>query len=168
MNIYKVQKEYESINKAIYDADGEITDEVDKWLESLDDKTDEAIAYMCQEVSNLELHADAVSQEAAKLSGRASAMKNSAKRFRETILNVMKIRSLSKIKTLTHSVAVSKKSAIEVYDEEALQATGFVLLKASPDKKAIKNAIDNGLDVPGAKMVETESIRITVGKELKK
>lgn len=165
MNIYHVQKEYESINKAIHDADGEITEEVEAWLTALDDKTDESIAYMCQEVSNLEAHAAMISAEASKLAGRASAMKNGAKRFRAAILEIMKLRAIKKIKTLTHSVVISKKSAIEIFDDEALQSTGYVLLKATPDKKAIKKAIDSGLGVPGARLVETESVRIVTGKK---
>ena len=68
---------------------------------------------------------------------------------------------INKIKSETLQLSFRKSESVEVFDESLVdEKFKKVKTEISLDKTAIKNAIKNGEDVQGAKIVEKNNLQI--------
>ncbi|EHD22103.1 MULTISPECIES: siphovirus Gp157 family protein [Brenneria] len=114
----------------------------------LADKLDAAYVH----VRNLEGLAKTCDEEAKRLADRKKSFENRAKSIKQYVLNCLLIAGLDKLKTTTNTFTARKGIASVVIDNEGLLPDELVTVQTvvAPDKKAIKEAIETGVDVPGA------------------
>ncbi len=115
---------------------------------ALADKLDAAYIH----VRNLDGLAKTCDEEAKRLAERKKSFENRAKSIKQYVLNCMLTAGLDKLKTTTNTFTARKGVASVIIDNEALLPDEMVAVQTliAPDKKAIKEAIENGVDIPGA------------------
>ncbi|MEX2953510.1 siphovirus Gp157 family protein [Serratia fonticola] len=115
---------------------------------ALGDKLDAAYTY----VRNLEGLAKTVDEEVKRLADRKKSFENRAKSIRQYVLTCLLASGQDKLKTVANTFTARKGSVSVVIDNVDLLPDELVAVQTlvAPDKKAIKEAIENGVDVKGA------------------
>ncbi|MGB8665885.1 MAG: siphovirus Gp157 family protein [Serratia inhibens] len=115
---------------------------------ALGDKLDGAFTY----VRNLEGLAKTVDEEVKRLTDRKKSFENRAKSIRKYVLACLLASGQDSLKTTTNTFTARKGVASVVIDNADLLPDELVTVQTlvAPDKKAIKEAIENGVDVKGA------------------
>ncbi|MBI6182183.1 siphovirus Gp157 family protein [Serratia proteamaculans] len=115
---------------------------------ALGDKLDGAFTY----VRNLEGLAKTVDEEIKRLTDRKKSFENRAKSIRKYVLSCLLASGQDSLKTTTNTFTARKGVASVVIDNIELLPDELVTTQVltAPDKKAIKEAIENGVEVAGA------------------
>ncbi|CAI0813989.1 siphovirus Gp157 family protein [Serratia proteamaculans] len=115
---------------------------------ALGDKLDGAFTY----VRNLEGLAKTVDEEVKRLTERKRSFENRAKSIRKYVLACLLASGQDSLKTTTNTFTARKGVASVVIDNADLLPDELVTVQTlvAPDKKAIKEAMENGVDVKGA------------------
>ena len=126
---------------------------------SLKNKSTSIIGY----VRNLDLTSEAIKNEIDRLTTMKKAIDNKIAKFKEYVKQNMEELELQKIDTELGTLSIAKNPAsVEIYDESMI-ADEYKKEKVTVtiDKTAIKNAIKEGKEVEGARLVEDKtSLRI--------
>jgi hypothetical protein len=126
---------------------------------ALKNKSTSIIGY----VRNSELMSEAIKNEIDRLTAMKKAVDNRIDKFKEYVKENMQHLEVEKIETELGTLSIGKNPAsVEIYDE-TLIADEYKKEKVtvSIDKTAIKNAIKNGKNVQGARLIEDKtSLRI--------
>ena len=158
MNIYEID---EAMNALVDPETGEIKDfEAFDALSMERERKIENVACWCKNESKL---AEGIKAEIAALRARQAAAENRVKRLKDYLLY-----ATQGVKTVTPRAQVSFRSSIstEITDGAALmdwaQSSGHdeLLTYALPEisKSKVKEAIESGLEVPGARIVSNTSV----------
>lgn len=126
---------------------------------SLKNKSTSIIGY----VRNLDLTSEAIKNEIDRLTTMKKAIDNKSAKFKEYVKQNMEELELQKIDTELGTLSIAKNPAsVEIYDESMI-ADEYKKEKVTVtiDQTAIKNAIKEGKEVEGARLVEDKtSLRI--------
>lgn len=160
MSIHKLREDLEKL-MALSDEAGPdaIRDTITGMSGEIGDVIEEVVKY----VRNMELLEQSAKEEAERIKARADSFAASAKAARASIGKVMELAGKTSCATALFTVTLAKGSdSVEVFDEDLIPDE-FMKVKVAqtPDKKAIKAAIDSGAEVPGAKITTGDkSLRI--------
>lgn len=115
---------------------------------ALGDKLDGAFTY----VRNLEGLAKTVDEEIKRLTDRKKSFENRSKSIRKYVLSCLLASGQDSLKTTTNTFTARKGVASVVIDNIELLPDELVTTQVltAPDKKAIKEAIENGVEIAGA------------------
>ncbi|VEA73370.1 Siphovirus Gp157 [Serratia rubidaea] len=115
---------------------------------ALSDKLDAAFIH----VRNIEGQATILAEEIKRLAERKKSFENRAKSIRKYVLTCLLASGQGTIKTTANTFTARKGSANVVVDNADLLPDELVTVQTvvAPDKKAIKEAIENGVEVKGA------------------
>ena len=104
---------------------------------------------------------DIIDREIERLEERKAYVKKNKERMKTIVSSAMEEFGINKIKSETLQLSFRKSESVDVFDE-SLVDDKFKKVKTeiSLDKTAIKNAIKNGEDVQGAKIVEKNNLQI--------
>jgi hypothetical protein len=141
--LYDITEEFRQLERAIIDAGGVVTDEIeaeyDDLLDAADDKTEAYIAVI-QEKTTL---AKAVKEEEKRLRARRKALENTADSLKTRLLDSMRAMgqderetALGKVRRMTAS-----RRSLVIEDEDAVPGE-FVRTRTSVDKRAIRDYLD--------------------------
>lgn len=116
-------------------------------------------------VRNLEASAEAIKQAEAAMAARRKAIENRAARIRAYLLDGMRIAGIQKIESPYFAISIKRNPpAVDVFDEAQVPAEYRrdppPPPPPAPDKKLIAQAIKDGFDVPGCRLVQGERIEI--------
>lgn len=155
MTLYEIN---EQIAKAIelgFDPEtGEILDETA--LEQLQLDRNDKIENICLFIKDLKAEAAALDAEKKNLDARATVAKrksDSLSRYLQAMLDG------EKFKTARCSISYRKTQAVNVTDQ-AMIPKQFIRIKEEPDKIALKDALKEGFEIPGAFLEERMSMII--------
>ena len=104
---------------------------------------------------------DIIEREIERLEERKAYVKKNKERMKTIVSSAMEEFGINKIKSETLQLSFRKSESVEVFDESLIdEKFKKVKTEISLDKTAIKNAIKNGEDVQGAKIVEKNNLQI--------
>lgn len=157
MTIYEIDQRLTSL---VDEETGEIMDY--DAFESLSMDRDKKIEGMINWYKDLSADAMKIREESRKLCDRQSALEKKAARLQEYIQKAL---NGNTFQTATCEVKYRKSKSVELEDSfiEWAVANNDSLLKykaPEPDKTAIKDALQNGAEIPGAMLVEKSNIQI--------
>lgn len=171
MRLYEISQEFKALqniaeNECDFDAEtGEVFDnsnileQLFNELESkLEDKLD-ASAYITKE---LEQTAEALKDEARRLSARAANYVKNADRLKSLMLMALEASGEDKIKTLKWTFSTRKSESVEIdslLTPEDLERK-YTRIKREFDKTAIKNALKSGVEIEGASILVKLNLQI--------
>jgi hypothetical protein len=111
-------------------------------------------------IRNCQFEQDAIDKEIERLAALKQSIARREKQLRDYTQRCMEIAGVTKISAGTFSLSLQKNPAsVEIF-EPALIPEPYMRLPepkppvAAPDKKLIAQAIKDGFDVPGAKLVQ--------------
>ena len=104
---------------------------------------------------------DIIEREIERLEERKAYVKKNKERMKNIVGSAMEEFGISKIKSETLQLSFRKSESVDIFDESLIDDKfKKVKTEISLDKTAIKNAIKNGEDVQGAKIVEKNNLQI--------
>lgn len=114
-------------------------------------------------VRNLEATAEQIKAAETEMAKRRKAMENRASHIREYLLAQMQRTGISKIESPMFRIAIRNNPESVVIDSEAQIPADYlreVPATYSPDKGLIKQALQDGYDVPGAHLARSQRVEI--------
>lgn len=106
----------------------------------------------------------AVNAEAERLAMRARIIANRREALKKRLLDAMVYSGIQKVEHPQFTISVQKNPPnVDVFDERQIPADYMTAPKPpepKPNKTLIKKAIQDGFDVPGAKLVQGVALRI--------
>lgn len=130
-------------------------------LDEIQERFDTKADRLCMVMRNVESEAEAYKAEEARLSARRKALENKAARLKEYLADTMKKMDLADCKTPLFSLKFQKNPpAVEVLDERAVPSGFWSVPAPVLDRRAVLEALKAGEAVPGAAIVQRESLRI--------
>lgn len=160
-SLYTISGDLLALLSAIEANDGEITPDIEQALAITEDQfaakaTDYGLAIL-----NLEAMAKAAKAEKERLAGLQKFYENVSNRLRSALCGAMDVLDHPKVESPSVRLFLRHTTATEVDDVTKLPDE-FVTTKIEdvPDKAAIKKALQEGRDVPGAHLVENVSLQI--------
>ena len=111
-------------------------------------------------IRSLEVEANAIKEEANKLSTKERIIRSKSKYLKAYLESHMKATGLKKCKADIFTLAIQKNPpSLDIYDFDKLPEE-YKLVKVEADNSRVKDALKNGVEVPGAILQQSESLRI--------
>lgn len=112
-------------------------------------------------IRNAESNAAKINEEIALLRNKANSEKNKADFAKKMILNCLNTMEKTKADTGIFKVSKCISKAVEVTDQSLLSEKYLKTKPPEPDKKSILDDLKSGVEIKGARLVESDYIRIT-------
>ena len=157
MTLYEIDQNI----MALIDEDGEITNP--EAFDELQITRSEKLEGIACWIKNLKADAAAIKAEEDVLAERRRTIENKIKSLSELLSNTL---AGQKFSTPRVSVSYRTSKALEIADNDTFVAwasmfnPSLLRIKRDPDKKAITDAINGGMDIPGAQIVERKSMQV--------
>lgn len=121
-------------------------------LEGIEGELGDKLDAIMHHVRNIEGQAKTLDEESKRLSDRKKSFENQAKNLKEYALNCLLASGLDKLKTTKNTFTARAGVVRVIIDNEALLPDELVDVQTitAPDKKGIKEALENGIEIPGA------------------
>ncbi|EAD2769353.1 siphovirus Gp157 family protein [Listeria monocytogenes] len=155
--LYSIQGKYQQLLNLAEQLDPELLKDT---LESIDDELEtkaENVAFVIKELEGQSL---ILEKETKRLVERKNTINNNVKRLKQSLFDAMITANKQKIKTNLFTLDIRKNpQSIFVEDESKL----FNYLIEQPkklDKTKLKDDLKKGIEVEGAKLIQTERLQI--------
>lgn len=158
-SMYQIQSEYQQIADAL--TTGELTPELEQALAISEHELEVKSVNYSFVIKDINDEISIINAEIDRLKDLKKVRENALDRLKNNISNAMQLFQVDEIKTPLIKINFRKSEAVEV-DNMALLDAKFLNEKVTitADKMAIKEAIKNGEDVNGARLVINNNIQI--------
>src|SRR5574343_219532 len=144
MTLTEILHNWLEAQDAVEDNDGEVTDDLAERLDAYECALTEKVDAVLRYAYHLEADAGCDRERVKALEARARADENKAQRLRDYVLVSLQMAGLTKLRTPDYSVSTRVgNTVVEVTDEAAIPDT-FIVVKRSPDKRALLAALKDG------------------------
>lgn len=162
ITLYEVAGRYATLQELAFDFacdnGGEIPPDVAAVLSQSEDELNAKLDACCRVVANLSSASDACEHEAARLAAKARRLKEQCDRLKDYIKYNMETAGIQKVKPSPHfGLRICKSPPSVVVDPGIQLPRGFIKVVESADKAAIKDALQQGLSVPGCQLITTNT-----------
>jgi len=159
-NLFKITEKAKQLSLALESS--ELTEELENELVINQTELQEKAINYGYVVRSLESDVSIIDEEMKRLTALKKAKNGAIDRMKESVLNAMLIYGIEKVTSPTLNLSVrNNPESVDIPMTELLDEK-FLVTKTtvSPDKVAIKKAIQNGENVEGATLVRTQSLVI--------
>ncbi|EKZ3628192.1 siphovirus Gp157 family protein [Listeria monocytogenes] len=155
--LYDIQDKYQQLLNLAEQLDPELLKDT---LESIDDELETKAENVAFVIKELEGQALVLETEIKRLSERKTTINNNIKRLKQSLQDAMEAANKPKIKTNLFTLGIRKSPpSVAVEDESKLNAY-LVEQPKKLDKTRLKDDLKKGIEVPGAKIIQTERLQI--------
>lgn len=158
-SLFDLSTDYQQVYDLIAEQEDEqiLKDTLASINDAIEDKADGYVAV----IKTLEGDNKAIDEEIKRLRQRKTSNQNGVKRLKESLQEVMEQTGKEKFKTAlnTYSIANNPPS-IEVVNESLIPKSYWVEQAPKLNKKEILSDIKNGVEIKGAEVVQTRSLRV--------
>lgn len=160
-SIYQITNEHQLIINQIIELDGELTPELETALTINKEQLEQKGINYAYVIKQLDSDCEQIDAELKRLQQLKKVRTNLAERLKNTISDAMNLYEVEKIETPLIKLSFRNSESVEITNESQLDAC-FIVTKtvSSPDKKAIKDAIKNGVLVCGATISYNKNLQI--------
>jgi hypothetical protein len=159
--LYGITAELNYILAQLEELGGEITPELEQALAINEEQFVAKAEDYGHAILNLKGMAAAAKAEKERLAGLQKFYENAQKRLADALSNAMQVFGQDKVENATMRISLRHTTATEVDDIDQIPAEFKTTnVEVVADKTAIKKAIQQGEDVPGAHLVENVSLQI--------
>jgi hypothetical protein len=161
LNIYQIEQNYIQLVDAIIEAGGEVTEAQGQELALTKENIEIKSRSYGFVIKSLESDIDTIDSEIKRLGDLKKARNKVIERMKTTLSDAMELFEIEKLETPTMKISFRASETTEVTNEELLDSR-FLTIKTttSPNKKAIKEAIESGETVLGAYIKRNKNIQI--------
>lgn len=154
MKLYEIADEFESVFKAL-EFDGELTEEIERELARVEvlliEKTDSCL-FVAQKYSD---EIDLAKTHIDRLKNYIKVRESAMSRYEEYIKSTMDKMGKDKIDGILGRISIRKPTpVVDIFDQDILPPEfKTVVQEVKVDKKAIKDSINSGESVMGARLI---------------
>lgn len=160
MNMYELEGNLLTVLRLAESADPDDRQVFDDTINSLKDGiADKAIGYG-KVIKQLESDGKQLKEKMDHDKERLASIQSNARRLKMTLQQAMESAGMDKAKDIDLSVWIQNNPVSVRYVDESKIPNDFMVTTSSLDKKAVKEALKSGEDVPGAELKQDRSIRI--------
>lgn len=158
MKLYELTANYQNLLELI---DTDAPQEVIKAaLDQVGEEIDIKVENTAKVIKSIEADAKALKEEEDRLSARRKALENNVTSLKAYIEASMRTVGKDKIKGNIFSLAIQKNApSVYIKDLEAIP-NDYIVTTKEAKKKEILAMLKSGIDIPGAELKLTESLRI--------
>ncbi|EIR7351092.1 TPA: siphovirus Gp157 family protein [Listeria innocua] len=157
MKLYQLTDNYLRVQELLEENK---TEAVEDTLDALTDGFHDKAENIVRIIKSLAADAEMAGKEAKRLLKRKQALENNVQKLKTYLQTEMERMEIRKINSTLFTIQIQKNPAsVEIVDE-ALLKPFFLLQEPKIDKKRIAEILKSGEEVKGARLVESESIRI--------
>ena len=170
MKLYELAENYKEVSTMLEQVEmgSEDWQMIQDTLEAIDGEFDIKVQNICALVKEYKYNIEVVKAEKKRLDEVAKGYENKAT-WLESYLH-QQLEKTGNLKSTMlygpHKLTFRKGVSTEVTDMNALPIE-FIKTKVEADKTAIKKALQEGIEVTGARLVDTTSFKVTIGKDEK-
>ena len=150
-NIYQITGEYQNLVRILTENEGELTPEIEQALAiNKDELQAKGINYGFV-IKNIDAEIDIIDSEIKRLQGLKKVRTNAIERLKTTLQSAMELYEIQELKTPIIKINFRKSESTE-FSNVADIPEDYITIKMEriPNKVAIKDAIKQGIEVPGA------------------
>ncbi|MGX0021466.1 Mg2+ and Co2+ transporter CorA [Staphylococcus hominis] len=158
-SLFDLSTDYQQLYDLIAEQEDEqiLKDTLASINDAIEDKADGYVAV----IKTLEGDNKAIDEEIKRLRQRKTSNQNGVKRLKESLQEVMEQTGKEKFKTALNSYSIANNPpSIEVINESLIPKSYWVEQAPKLNKKEILSDIKNGVEIKGAEVVQTRSLRV--------
>lgn len=158
-SLFDLSTDYQQLYDLIAEQEDEqiLKDTLASINDAIEDKADGYVAV----IKTLEGDNKAIDEEIKRLRQRKTSNQNGVKRLKESLQEVMEQTGKEKFKTALNSYSIANNPpSIEVVNESLIPKSYWVEQAPKLNKKEILSDIKNGVEIKGAEVVQTRSLRV--------
>jgi hypothetical protein len=159
-SLFQISKEALDISNALIE--GELNHEIELALCINQNELQEKAINYGYAIKSIESDVSIIEDEIKRLQALKTSRTNAIERMKSTVLEAMQIYGIEKVTSATLTLSVrNNPESVDIPMAELLDSKYLVTkTTVSPDKVAIKKAIQNGENVEGSTLVRTQSLVI--------
>ncbi|RJZ82007.1 hypothetical protein BYS96_002784 [Listeria monocytogenes] len=155
--LYSIQGKYQQLLNLAEQLDPEL---LKNTLESIDDELEtkaENVAFVIKELEGQSL---ILEKETKRLTERKNTINNNVKRLKQSLFDAMITANKQKIKTNLFTLDIRKNPPGIIVEDESKLLNYLIEQPKKLDKTKLSDDLKKGIEVPGAKIVQTERLQI--------
>ncbi|HFQ6441030.1 TPA: siphovirus Gp157 family protein [Listeria monocytogenes] len=155
--LYSIQGKYQQLLNLAEQLDPELLKDT---LESIDDELEtkaENVAFVIKELEGQSL---ILEKETKRLAERKNTINNNVKRLKQSLFDAMITANKQKIKTNLFTLDIRKNPPSLIVEDESKLLNYLIEQPKKLDKTKLGNDLKKGIEVPGAKIIQTERLQI--------
>lgn len=165
MQLYKIASEYAQALEALEQMENVTPEMIEDSLVGMKDALETKVINVASYIKNVEFDIELLSEYATQTHLRIISLKKKKESLEKYLKHNLELASVKKVKGLEFDVSIRnnpKRVEIEDLSKLLIESSEYVKeeIKYNPDKKAIKEAIERGIEVPGARLEQTTSLVI--------
>lgn len=122
--------------------------------------TAEKVEGYCQIIKQLKADEETLGKEIDRLTAKKKAAKNGQERMKSALTDFMNAAGKTKDKVGTFSISMRETASVNIINELDIPERFLIPQLPKADKKAIKEAIENGEAVDGAELIFKKGVTI--------
>lgn len=158
-SIYQITIEQQRLNEALFDAEGELSPELESALAineaNLTTKAEDYAISMAQ----FEAMEKTAEEEIKRLQAIAKRSKNARERMKTAISTAMETFGIDRLDVGTHRLSFRKSEAVVISDTNAIPAD-YIIVETKLNKTQIKADLKAGKPVAGAMLESRRNLQI--------
>lgn len=158
--LYAIQQEYIDLLECIEASDGEITPEIDKALQLNQQQMQEAGVNIGLSIKALGYSEDVLNMEIERLTAYRQKVQKAKELLKNRLAAAMQQFGIERISSPIITLSFRKSEAIEITEESAIPAAYTEPQPPKISKTKIKEAINEGIMIPGASLVTRQNLII--------
>jgi hypothetical protein len=156
-NLFRINEDIFRLYQQIDDNGGELTPELEEQLTITENDRESKCEGYVSVIRMFKSKSQLIKDEAKRLLDAARTYDKSIERLEDNLLS--SIVQLGNIKTNFVSISTRRNKSVEIADDVEIPLQ-YQRVKIEANKTAIKEALESGIDVPGATIVEKYSLLI--------
>jgi hypothetical protein len=157
MNLFNIKQEYLAIAQNL--AEGELTPELEQQLAITEANLQEKAINYGYVIKTFESEVDIIDAEIKRLQALKKTRTSAIDKLKDNISEAMLLFNITEVKAPTFKLSFRKSESIEC-DEVVDQEYCNIKTTITPDKVAIKQAIKEGKEVLGARLIINNNLQI--------
>ena len=162
MKLYELTEAIESVQRLVDDGELQLADVADT-LEGLLPEAKERATNIAALAQNQEAEIAALKEAEKRIAARRKGLERNRDYWLGYLLDNMERCGIEEISTAEWRVAIAKNPPAVLIEDEAKIPDSFMVEKVtrSPDKKALKAAIDEGVEFKGVKVIRRSRLKFS-------
>ena len=154
MKLYEITEAYIALDNL------EPSEDIKHYLSGISDEFDQKVENITYVIKNNEADIDALKKEEKRLADKRRVLENKNKYLKEYMFENMQFLGKSKIKAGTFDLRIQKNpKSVNILNADLI-SEDYLKIKKDIDKSKIKKALEEGLKIDGAELIQTEGLRI--------
>lgn len=159
MNLFNIKQEYLALAHQL--SEGEVTPELEQALIINEAQLQEKATNYGYVIKNFEYEVDAIDNEIKRLKELKERREKAIDRMKQSVTNAMQLYGIEKVESSFLKLSFRKSESVEVINEaQLLPEFTTTKVTTTPNKVAIKSAIQRGEVVEGAVLVTNQNLQI--------